>query len=95
MLREEFAALQCWDVRALGALTRREGAAFVDGFFELQVKPQVLLIRPVDSLFVSERRVKFFEGEGFRVVSVIGVTHGLHLDDPAIFERLLVEFASH
>ena len=93
LLLHEYEAIQKWDIKCLEALKPQDGWAIVKQFFALEVKPEAVLVRPDASLLIPKRKAKFFNEHGIKVVTMEGVTHGLHLDKPEEFQAILSELA--
>lgn len=93
LLLHEYEALQKWDVKCLEALKPQHGWSIVKKFFELDNKPDAVLVRPSNSMLIPHRKEKFFNEHGIKVVTMEGVTHGLHLDKPEEFHYILSSLA--
>lgn len=89
LLLHEYEALQKWDVKCLEALKPQDGWNIVKKFFALTTKPEAVLVRPSNSMLIPKRKTEFFNDNGIKVVTMEGVTHGLHLDKPEEFNYIL------
>lgn len=89
LLLHEYEALQKWDVKCLEALKPQDGWNIVKKFFALDSKPEAVLVRPANSMLIPKRKTGFFNEHGIKVITMEGVTHGLHLDKPEEFNYIL------
>lgn len=89
LLLHEYEAIRKWDVKCLEALKPHDGWAIVKQFFALDEKPDSVLVRPASSVLIPKRKAKFFAEHGVQVVTVDNVGHGVHLDDPEGFQKIL------
>lgn len=93
LLLHEYEAIQKWDVKSLESLKPQDGWDIVKRFFAIKVKPEAVLVRPSNSMLIPKRKAKFFNKHGIHVITMEGVTHGLHLDKPKEFQKILANIA--